>query len=393
MTTALDDLDPKEVGERLRVAREAVGFTQAQAAEALTVARTTLVAIEAGQRRIRRDELRTLARLYKTSINALLRTESVHVDLVPRFRRLLNSQSAAIDEAVLLLSTLTRAEVELENLLGIKRIRNYPAERSILGGDVKIQAEQDAQELRQSLGLGTGPIPDLVTLLELQLGVRVYVRELKGEISGLFAFDEIAGACILLNANHRRGRRALTAAHELAHLVTRQGVEVLDDSAVEQRREERYAHNFALCFLMPARTLMTQFRQITAGSRNLSRRHVIELAHLFGVSREGLVWRLEELKLVPKGSWDWFEKNGGITDVQEREVLGDRLIADGSHDAARRPTTVRLSLLAAAAWRQGVLSEGQLARLLRLDRVALRTLLQDGGPEGSDGDDAPRLLA
>lgn len=394
MSSALEDMNPKEVGERLRVARDAAKLTQAQAAETIGVARTTLVAIEAGQRRVRMDELRKLAHLYKTSVNALLRSEAVHADLVPRFRRLMSSYPEAVDDAARLLNNLARAEVELENLLGVRRTRDYPPERPILPGDVTIQAEQDALELRQRLGLGLAPVHDIVSLLELQLGIRVFVRKLHEKISGLFAYDPATGACILLNANHRRGRRASTAAHELGHLVTRQPAEVLgEEEGVPETREERYAHAFARSFLMPARAVMAQFRELTAGARNLSRRHVIELAHAFGVSREALVWRLEELSLVPAGAWEWFEKNGGITDEQEREVLGDRLPGDGQREEARQPTTVRLAVLAAAAWKQGLLSEGQLAELLKIDRVELRRLLQDGDAEGSNGDDAPKLLA
>jgi hypothetical protein len=105
------------------------------------------------------------------------------------------------------------------------------------------------------------------------------------------------------------------------------------------------------------------------------------------------VRRLEELRLVRGGAWEWFEKNDGITDQQEREVLGDRLPGDRERQEAGEPTTVRLALLAAEAWKQGLLSEGQLAQLLRIDRVALRRLIQDGEAGGSDGDDAPELLA
>jgi Zn-dependent peptidase ImmA (M78 family) len=221
----------------------------------------------------------------------------------------------------------------------------------------------------------------------------VFVRKLPAEVSGLFAFDQTMGACILLNANHRRSRRNSTASHELAHLVTRRPAEVLDEKTSQDSREERYAHAFSRSFMMPARTVMEQFKEITAGSKNLARRQVIELAHFFGVSREALVRRLEELQLVRAGAWDWFEQNGGISDQQEREVLGDRLAVDRQREEARQPTTVRLALLAAAAWRQGLLSESQLARLLRLDRVELRCLIQDGDAGGSDGDDAPELLA
>lgn len=393
MSSPLEDMNPKEVGERLRAARDTVKVTQAQAAEAIGVARTTLVAIEAGQRRVRMEELRSLARLYKTSVNALLRSEAVHADLIPRFRRLTGSYPEAVDDAARLLNDLARAEVELENLLGVKRARDYPPERPILPGDVTMQAEQDALELRQRLGLGLAPVQDIISLLELQLGVRVFVRKLHEKISGLFAYDPAMGACILLNANHRRDRRVNTAVHELGHLVSRQPAEVLDEESVPETREERYAHAFARNFLMPARAVMAQFKELTAGARNLSRRHVIELAHAFGVSRKALVWRLEELRLVPAGAWDWFDKNGGITDEQEREVLGDRALGDPHREDGQGPTTVRLCLLAAAAWKQGLLSEGQLAELLKIDRVDLRRLLQDGDAEGSNGDDAPKLLA
>lgn len=393
MNSPLETMNAREVGERLRIAREEAKLKQAEAAESIGIARTTLVAIEQGQRRVRMDELRSLARLYGKSVNALLRQEAVHADLLPRFRKLGTSYPDAVERAAALLNHLTRAEVELENLLGIQRVRNYPPERPILAGDVGVQAEQDALELRQWLGLGHAPIQDVLSILERQLGMRVFVRKLPAEISGLFAFDEGAGACVLLNANHRRGRRSLSAAHEAGHLVTRQPAEVLDRNKSEETREERYAHAFSRCFMMPARTVKEQFKEMTAGSKRLLRQHVILLAHIFSVSREALVRRLEELKLVRPGAWEWFENNGKISDEQEREVLGDRLGLDERAIDAQAVVGSRLALLASAAWRQGLLSEGQIAELLNVDRVELRRILQDPELEGSNGDDAPELLA
>ncbi len=172
----LSAMSSAEVGERLRLAREAAHMTQKQAADAISVARTTLVAVEQGQRRVRIDELQQLAKAYGVSVNAILRREAVHVDLVPRFRKLFDAKDFVAAAATELLANLARAEVELENVLGVKRARNYPPERPILPGDVRVQAEQDALELRQRLGLGFAPIADIVTLLEMELGIRVYVR-------------------------------------------------------------------------------------------------------------------------------------------------------------------------------------------------------------------------
>ena len=360
-------------------------MTQAAAAKSIDIARTTLVAIEQGQRRLRTKELQQLARLYGTSVNALLRREAVFVDIVPQFRKVGSSGEVDVIKAAQLLSDLARAEVELENVLGIARVHNYPPERPLLPGSESGQAEQDAAELRQWLGLGSAPIRDIVAILELDLGIRMYVRPIGSVVSGLFAFHETVGACILLNANHPLERRVQTAAHELGHFVSRRHrPAVLRTAGPGKSREERYADAFGRAFLTPARAVKQRFSEITAGSSRLTRRHIILLAHAFGVSREALVRRLEDLGLTKPGSWDWFTVNGGITNVQAQQVLGDLVPIDTHAAGAGRPTTLRLNLLAEQAWQRGLLSEGQLAQLLRLGRVELRTVLDEietGGTE------------
>ncbi len=379
-------LTPQDVGDLLRVARENAKITQAAAAANLEVARTTLVAMEKGQRRPRVNELQKLAVLYGLSLNELLRQNGPRVDLRPRFRHL-GEESEKLQAAIALLNNLVQAEVELEELLGIKRTRLDPPERPLLPGNVVIQAEHDAAELRQWLGLGLAPVHDIMSVLELQLGARVYIRKLDPKISGLYAFDERAGACILLNANHPRDRRTQTSAHELGHFIsTRRAPDTLHDGTPESTREERYANTFARCFLTPARAVHTKFRELTAGSSRLTRRHIILLAHIFGVSREAMVRRLEELELAKAGTWDWFIQHGGITDMQVREVLGDLVQPDNAKADARRQISMRMSVMASEAWRQGLLSEGQIARLLHIDRVDARGLIDEFEAEGAETD-------
>jgi Zn-dependent peptidase ImmA (M78 family) len=383
----LEQMGPEDLGERLRIAREVAKYTQEDAASAIDVARTTIVAIEQGQRRVRLAELQKLAKTYGTSVNALLRREAIHVDLAPRFRKLIESKDKAASDAADLMANLAKAEVELENLLGVRRLQNYPSERSILPGDVRAQAEQDAMELRHKLGLGNRPVPDIVTLLEMELGVRVYVRRLDSAISGLFAYDDAVGPCMLLNASHPRERRTQSAGHECGHFIsTRRNAEILQGNEKENTREERYANAFGRAFLTPSRGVMQKFHELTAGSDRLTRRHVIILAHFFGVSREAIVRRLEELGLTKVGTWDWFQANGGIDDAQAKQVLGDLAVPDKDRSEADHPTTLRLNLLAAEAYRKNLLSEGQLARLLQLDRIELRGILDGQVSEGTEVD-------
>ena len=385
----MNGLAVTDLGKRLRLARERAGLTQAQTADAIGAARTTLVAIEGGKRPVRMDELRRLAESYGESVNALTRPESAQVDLMPRFRRAVG-ENPAVREAGEVLSNLVRAEVELEGVLGASRVRSYPPERPIVAGDLRAQAESDAVDMRHRLGIGAAPIRDIVSLLEIDLGIRVYIRPIDPGVSGAFAYDDAFGACVLLNANHPRERRTQTAAHELGYFVSCRGIAEVRFDGLRRSREERYADAFARAFLTPARTVMDRFTELTRGSGVLTRRHVILMANIFGVSREVLVRRLEDLGQVKPGAWSLFEANGGITNQQASKVLNDLVPDDLDLAGTKQPGTLRLNLLVAEAYRQDLMSEGQLARLLRLDRIELREILDSVDAE-RDVDGLPQL--
>lgn len=392
MTKEVKKLTNTDIGKRLRIARETVGMTQAKAAKKINVARTTLLSIEQGQRRIRLDELQKLASLYGTSANAILRREAVYTNLVPRFRKLSQSTDTAIEEAVQILNGLVSAETELENALGIERVTLYIPERQILPGNVREQAEQNAQELRNWLGLGAGPILDVISILDQRLGIRVYIRKLDSKISGLFAYEEDIGACMLLNANHPVDRIRQSAAHELGHFyLMRRRAGILTEDSIPNSREERYANHFARCFLTPAREVKERFASITAGQSHFTRRHVILLAHQSGVSREAIVRRLEELSLVKEGTWNWFMSNGGITDEQERQVLGYLPERHVNVVLSGRLVPPRLGLLVREVSKRNLYSEGQLTRLLSLSHYEVRKILDGVEEEQEQADEISRL--
>jgi transcriptional regulator with XRE-family HTH domain len=60
--------DRKTLGERLREAREYLGFSQDQVATFLGVSRSALSLMESGQRKVDALELKKLAGLYKRSV-------------------------------------------------------------------------------------------------------------------------------------------------------------------------------------------------------------------------------------------------------------------------------------------------------------------------------------
>jgi Zn-dependent peptidase ImmA (M78 family) len=253
--------------------------------------------------------------------------------------------------------------------------RDYPPERRIGAGYIREQAEDAALDARQRLGLGLSPINDIVSLLELEVGIRVFIQPLKGAISGLFVFDETVGACILLNRNHPRERRAMTAAHEYAHFLSaRQQPDVLSeqtrgaDKSGSPSREEKFATAFASSFMMPAAAIRRRFEDLRREAGRFSPRHLILLAHQFNVSEEALCRRLEELGLVRAGMWESLQGRGFSGDLV-REVLGDKALVPET------PVSPRIWYLASEAYRRDLLSEGQIARRLGMDLVSVRAML------------------
>ncbi|MGE3247653.1 MAG: ImmA/IrrE family metallo-endopeptidase, partial [Beijerinckiaceae bacterium] len=166
---------------------------------------------------------------------------------------------------------------------------------------------------------------------------------------------------------------------------------VLTEGEVPHSREERYADHFGRCFVTPARAVRQRFAEITAGQSHLTRRHIILLASAFGVAREAIVRRLEELGLAKRGTWDWFQANGGITDEQARQVLGELPVRGSSLVEAQGAVPPRLALLAREGWKRGFYSEGQLARLLKLDRHEVRELLDGAEHEESEANELVKL--
>ena len=63
------DLERQTLGDRLRMAREYVGLKQEEVAKHLSIPRTALTNIEAGQRKVDALELARLAKLYQRPVS------------------------------------------------------------------------------------------------------------------------------------------------------------------------------------------------------------------------------------------------------------------------------------------------------------------------------------
>src|ERR1700677_2473322 len=65
----LEEIDPRVLGARLQDARRSAGLTQQAVADRMEMARTTIVAIEKGERRITPEELIRFAKFYRQHVS------------------------------------------------------------------------------------------------------------------------------------------------------------------------------------------------------------------------------------------------------------------------------------------------------------------------------------
>lgn len=372
MESILEQLDPRVLGGRLQDARKAAGLTQQQVADALSVARTTVVAIEKGERRISANELVRFAKICHRPVSDFVSRKTVTESFVPQFRA-----TQEYDETVepVGIELQKRAEdfAELERITGMTAPRLYPPQYETAGATWEQIAEDVANSERARLGMGDGPAPDLRDRIANQVGISIFYFKMPSKIAGVFAYNEPLGACIAINLDHPADRRNWSLAHEYGHFLTaRFQPEVT--FLFERRRlsaRERLADGFAECFLMPATGLN---RRITELHRSLpsgiTLAHFVELANFYQVSVQALIKRLEALKRLPYGTWERL-KEEGFKVRRAQEMLNLSPQATLVEGMPRHYVT-----MAVYAFRKGLITEGELARLLRVDRLTAREEVQ-----------------
>jgi Zn-dependent peptidase ImmA (M78 family)/DNA-binding XRE family transcriptional regulator len=386
----LNAVDLRAVGARLREAREARGWTQQDAADRLGVARTTMVAIEKGERRLKPGELVELAGLYGRPVADLLQRGAPAEGFAVQLRGVL--PAAPVDTELLPhleeFQNLCEDYARLEAMCEAPLRRRYPPEYDIRGVDPEIVAEDVAVGERNRLALGEGPLLNLRDLLEADVGLRIFQMDLPSKVAGLFAFTDSLGGCLAVNRNHPPERRRASLLHEYGHfLSSRYRPEIHLEQRYERRpAAERFAETFARAFLMPASGLRRRFLELERErSRGITYGDLCRLAHFYAVSVEAMIRRLEELRLVPAATWDRLQLEGFRVREAQRLLGLTPLATDDEILPAR------FVALAVEAWQEGHLSEGQLARVLRTDRLGARERVRRLGeaPAGDGDPDEP----
>jgi len=373
----LETIDPKVVGRRLQDARKARGLTQQDMANALGIARTTVIAIEQGERKVRPEELLQLAKLYGRAVSDLLREREVVEEFAVQFRTAIaqaGHHQAELTTAVQEFQQLCEDDLELERLCGASLTRHYPPQYSTEGISPEEAAEDIASAERNRLGLGEGPIPRLRETLENDVGLRIFYPKLPSHIAGMFGYTDKLGGCIAINAVHPEERQRWSLGHEYSHFLTNRFRPEVSVMFVYERvpASERFADAFAGAFLMPSDGLKRRFHELSRLRKGkMTPAELCRLAHYYVVSVEALTHRLETLRLLPSGTWDRLQDSG--FKVREAQTI----LGLEPHPRTDYLLPLRYQYLAVEAYQRGDLTEGQLARFLRVDRLEARRLVEE----------------
>lgn len=371
MKKNLKSINRQKLGQRLQAARKARGLTQQEVADRLHIARTTLTAIEKGERLIRPDELMLLSQLYNEPVNLFLRQGTSQEPFSVQFRTALaQTDGIEIEQSIYEFQKLCEDYLHLETLIDSPMPKKYPPiyELGILN-PVK-RAEDISTMERNRLGLGDVMITNLKKILQNEVGIRIFGLPLPSKIAGLFAYTEQLGACIATNSRHPRDRQLMSLIHEYGHFLTSRAKAdiVILKTYTRIPASERFADAFARFFLMPSSDLQRRFHDINNVKKgDVTPADLLSLADLYSVSFQALLFRLEELKLLRSGTWENL-KNRGFQVRKAQEILGIQS-KTGSNEIE---LPYRYRALAVQAFNNADISEGQLARFLRTDRVRAR---------------------
>ena len=368
--------DPRLLGQRLGEARKARGLTQEEAAAHLGCSRPTLIAIEKGDRAARPEEIIKLAALYGRSVHEIVRPGAPVVALEPHLRAVIDPSSktrAELEESIAELARFAEDYRELERLLKAKPTFAFPPEIALpKRGSLTDFAEDVAMRERDRLGLGSQPVLNLRQVLESDVGLRVFYGALPSTVAGMFVFSADLGFCVMVNRKHPAERRRATLAHEYGHVFSdrhKPGIDYLGDSG-RKPASERFAEAFGLSFLMPAGGVRRKFHEITASTGDFQVADLCRLSTFYFVSVQAMALRLDELGLIARGTWKMLAERG----FRPRKAAEDLGLASRQVDAPESYPE-RYKYLAVQAHRRGLITEGQLSRFLRCDRVAAREVV------------------
>lgn len=281
------DVVPAFTGSRLTLARHLAGYRKSDLARLLGKSATAVAAWESGTKRPTASTIAELALCLSVDpwFFAARGSDAAAASSAAHFRSLRSTTQLGRDQA----EAYGRIAVDIADVLHRHvefpepDVPSYPVD--VNDRDLA-EAGAAARLVRDTWGLGHGPMRHLVRLLENH-GVLVVFSPTQSSSVDAYSFVVGERPVIILNPVKRDYyRQRFDAAHELGHLVMH------GDAEPGSRTVEEHAHAFAAELLMPAREIETLLPVVM----NTRSWHTLaQLKEQWGVSMQALLYRARQL--------------------------------------------------------------------------------------------------
>ena len=284
------------LGDRLKFARESIGYRQDQVAKKSGIGISSLSEFENNKREPRFSQLSKLAEIYRRTIDFFLREDTVPEGLMLWRDK---PEALAAKEAEAQFRQYCEQFHRLEQLMGEVRFKSLPAPDVRTADELNFDVvDTFARRIINELRLGDRPALSLQKALEEDYCIKIF--HLRFEGSAISVKSEFFGAAILLNKSNRckAWRRHYDLAHELFHLFT-WDLFRKDLKDIPSDREEKLANAFASRLLLPTDSVKPKIDALLGPHKELNLQSLDVIAREFGVSLDALLWRLVYLYNVP----------------------------------------------------------------------------------------------
>jgi Zn-dependent peptidase ImmA (M78 family)/DNA-binding XRE family transcriptional regulator len=278
-----------QVGERLRIARNAIGYTLEKTAAETGIGQSSLSEFENGKREPKFSQLSRLAELYKRSVEFFLSSEPLIEDVM--LWRDAPAQEEQIKETEGEFRQLCEQYHRLELLMGESKAVSLPQAQGSRDTFSYKDACRLAEGFQEQFLHGEIPSTSIRQVLEEKFHVKIFHLPIVGSAISTLSLE--FGPAVLLNSQSRLWRRNFDLAHEMFHLFT---WSIFRDPVCQggpaSEQEEKLANVFASRLLLPTDAVKNRIEDFANDKGQISLEALDEIAREFGVSLDALLWRL-----------------------------------------------------------------------------------------------------
>lgn len=271
-------------GKCIKLARESRGLSQSKLSELLGVTQATLSRFEKGVLTVTPEAVSKMANVLNYPASFFEKDICIvgETSLFYRKRASMTVKDLSILESKI--SILSKGIDELMESINIPELRIPSVEPAVDNSPQEI-----AYKVRNFLGVPAGPIDKIVSLLEKN-GVIVMFLDVDDmeKFDGLTMFTMNQAPVIWINRNIPNDRKRFSLAHELGHLVMHLRSDNLEKS---EEQKELEANEFAGEFLMPKSQCKVDLFKLKYKDLGMKK-------YYWKVSKAAIIYRAKELKCI-----------------------------------------------------------------------------------------------